>query len=152
MTLIIFIGAQGVGKTTYIYRILNRVKPPKPTKRPRTYEAVINGRKVYIVDTPGRVEKAVDLYNEAYRRFGVEIDLAVLIYDAASPETLRALLDAVPRMQFAKRKVLVVNKRDLVDEIQAKEIGGMKVYYTSALVDAREELMRPIVKALYEEK
>jgi len=151
MTIIVFIGAQGVGKTTYIYKILNVTKPTKPTKRPRMYEAVLNGHKIYIVDTPGHVEKVLDLYNEANRRFGVEFDLAVLMYDASSSETLRALIDAMPRIQFAKRRVLVANKRELASGTQPKEVGGVKVYYTSVLTDAREELLRPIVEVLHEE-
>jgi len=152
MTIIVFIGVSGVGKTTYIYKILNVAKPPRPTKRPRMYETVLNGGKVYVVDTPGRVEKVVDLYNEAYERFGVEFDLAVLMYNATAPETLHALLDAAPRIRFARRKVLVANKRDLAGGVQSEEVGGMRVYYASALADTREELLRPIVENLYEEK
>jgi len=141
-----------VGKTTYIYRILGDVKRPKPTKRPRTYEAVINGHKVYLVDTPGHVEKIIDLYNEAYERFGVQFDLAVLMFDATAPEALRELADATTRMRFAKRKIFVANKRDLTGEGQIKEVGSAEVYYISTLADAREELLKPIVEILHEEK
>jgi len=152
VALIIFIGFSQVGKTTYIYRILDLKKRPKPTKRPRTYEAVINGHKVYLVDTPGHVEKVIDLYNEAYERFGVQFDLAVLMFDATAPEALRELADAAARMRFAKRKIFVANKRDLVGEGQIKEFSGAEVYHISALADTREELLKPIVEISHEEK
>jgi len=145
---IIFIGAPKVGKTTYIYRILGVERQPRPTKRPRTYATMIRGVRVYIIDTPGNVEKVVDLYNEAAERFGVQFDLAILMYDAASPETLHVLIGAVPRIKFAKRRVFVANKRDLAGDAQAN---GEKVYQTSATMDTREELLRPIIDILYEE-
>jgi len=145
---VVFIGSSKVGKTAYIYRILGVERQPRPTKSPRTYATAIRGIKVYIIDTPGSVEKVVDLYNEAAERFGVQFDLAVLMYDATLPETLRALIDVAPRIKFAKRRVFVANKRDLAGDAQAN---GEKVYQTSATMDTREELLRPIIDILHEE-
>jgi GTPase SAR1 family protein len=44
----------GVGKTTYIYRLLGITKEPIVMRRPSVYQLATGDVRLYLVDTPGQ--------------------------------------------------------------------------------------------------
>lgn len=156
---VVFLGVGGVGKTTYIYRVLGRSKAPRVTRRPDTYFVPSDVFNLFLVDTPGQlVGEVVRRYYEAVVKYGVRVDLVVYMYSVVDPYTLDAVveIDAAARRFVAGGKILVGNKRDLGEELGlfaegddvAKIIGAKALYYTSALKDDPDVLLRHIVENL----
>ena len=59
----------------------------------------------------------MSLYNEAVKKYAVQIDLVAYMYDLTAPHTLDDLFEIDARAALAPRKVLIVNKRDLAEEL-----------------------------------
>ncbi|MEM0484938.1 MAG: GTPase domain-containing protein [Pyrobaculum sp.] len=156
---IVFLGIGGVGKTTYIYRLLWLARAPRVTRKPGVYELQYRGVELYIVDTPGQYAVEVARrYYEAIKTFGTKLDLIVYMYSAADPFTLYSLFDIE---QWVSRypphnKILIGNKRDLAEELGylvegddvAIALGAKRLYYTSALKDDPAELLQHLVQNL----
>jgi len=152
-----FLGVGGVGKTTYIYRLLGLSKVPKVTKRPRFYELRIGDLELFLLDAPGQYAAEVAaLYNEAVKTYGAQIDLVVYMYDVTDRRTLEELLHLAPLASYAPRRILIGNKRDLAEErgtfVRGEEVaealGAVRVYYTSALKDDPNTLLHIILENL----
>ncbi|ABP51581.1 MAG: GTPase domain-containing protein [Pyrobaculum arsenaticum] len=156
---VVFLGVGGVGKTTYIYRLLGTSKRPAVTTRPRWYPLYADRAVIYLVDVPG--QRAVEVargYYQAVRTYGARVDLIVYMYSVVEPATLDALSEihqwaaGVP----ASARILVGNKRDLAEEAgfmvegdgAAPYLGVLKIYYTSALKDDAASLFRIIAENL----
>ncbi|MEM1598902.1 MAG: GTPase domain-containing protein [Pyrobaculum sp.] len=155
----VFLGVGGVGKTTYIYRVLGVGKTPRVTRRPGVYQLSLSHQDLYLIDTPGQY--AVEIaqkYYEAIKTYDVRLDLIVYVYSVVDPPTLEALWEIENWVSKypAPRKILIGNKKDLADEIgvftegedAARSLGASKLYYTSALKDDPEHLLRHIVENL----
>ncbi|MEM4763786.1 MAG: Miro domain-containing protein, partial [Pyrobaculum sp.] len=97
-------------------------------------------------------------YYEAIKTYDVRLDLIVYVYSVVDPPTLEALWEIENWVSKypAPRKILIGNKKDLADEIgvftegedAARSLGASKLYYTSALKDDPEHLLRHIVENL----
>ncbi|RFA94164.1 Rab family GTPase [Pyrobaculum aerophilum] len=149
---VVFLGVGGVGKTTYIYKLLGISKTPQLTRRPRTYFTATELGRLFLVDIPGqRATEVAKAYYEAARSYGLRLDLAVYMYSVVEPETLDALWQIhewTVRIPVARR-ILVGNKVDLAEELgvivegedAARGLGVFAVYYTSALKDEPTRLL-----------
>ncbi|ACB40179.1 Rab family GTPase [Pyrobaculum neutrophilum] len=156
---VVFMGIGGVGKTTYIYRVLGIAKAPRVTRKPGVYQITAGDTLLYLVDTPGQYAVEVaQRYYEAIKTFGTRIDLVVYVYSVVDPPTLQALWEIenwVSRYP-PHTKVLLGNKRDLAEEVgvftegddAATALGSVRLYYTSALKDEPEELLSHLVENL----
>ncbi len=83
---VVFLGVGGVGKTTYVYRLLGITKVPRVTRRPGAHLLATEDVKLYLVDTPGQYAVEVARrYYEAVRTFGTRLDLIVYMYSAVDP-------------------------------------------------------------------
>jgi GTPase SAR1 family protein len=51
---VVFLGVGGVGRTTYIYRLLGITKEPIVMRRPSVYQLATGDVRLYLVDTPGQ--------------------------------------------------------------------------------------------------
>ena len=91
---VVFLGVGGVGKTTYIYRLLGITEEPRVTRRPGVYQLATGGAELYLVDTPGQCAVEVARrYYEAVRTFGTRLDLIVYMYSVVDPASYHALWD-----------------------------------------------------------
>jgi len=153
-----FLGVGGVGKTTYIYRLLGLSKEPRVTRRPRFYVLRVGDMELFLLDAPRQyAAEVVALYNEAVKKYAAQIDLVAYMYDLTAPHTLDDLFKIDARAAFAPRKILIGNKRDLAEELGiytegeevAKALGATRVYYASALKDDPSTLLHIILENLY---
>jgi GTPase SAR1 family protein len=156
---VVFLGVGGVGKTTYIYKLVGISKTPSLTKRPRTYFTATDLGRLFLVDIPGqRAVEVARAYYEAVKMYGLKLDLAVYMYSVAEPETFNALWSIhewAVRIPVGRR-ILVGNKRDLSEEVgvfvegewAAEGLGAAAVYYTSALRDEPETLLKILFENL----
>jgi len=153
------LGVGGVGKTTYIYRLLGLSLKPRATLRPGLYRLYLKDNEIDLVDVPGQV--ALEVARNFARTWTFYVDLMIYMYDLTDQATLyaiaqihSALLDR--DVQPYKSVVLVGNKRDLAEELGifiegneiAAAIGAKKIYYISALKDPISALYQPIEEAL----
>ena len=78
------------------------------------------------------------------------------MYDVTDRRTLEELLQLAPLASYAPRKILIGNKRDLAEERgtfvrgeeAAKALGATRVYYTSALKDSPDTLLKVLLEGL----
>ncbi|CCC81381.1 Rab family GTPase [Thermoproteus tenax] len=153
------LGVGGVGKTTYIYRLLGLSLKPRITLRPGVYRYYYGDYEMDVIDVPGQLAREVAL--NFSRTWSFYVDLMVYMYDVTDPASLRAvaeihsaLLDA--GLKPFRKAVLVGNKRDLAEEIgtmiegdeMAKAVGASRIYYVSALKDPPNELIKPVIENL----
>nr|WP_320056657.1 GTPase domain-containing protein [Pyrobaculum calidifontis] len=152
-----FLGVGGVGKTTYIYRLLGLSRTPRVTRRPQFYALRVGDMELFLLDAPGQyAAEVVALYNEAVKTYGAQIDLIAYMYDVTDRRTLEELLQLAPLASYAPRKILIGNKRDLAEERgtfvrgeeAAKALGATRVYYTSALKDSPDTLLKVLLEGL----
>lgn len=153
------LGVGGVGKTTYIYRLLGLSLKPRVTLRPGIYRYYYGGYEMDVIDVPGQLAREVAL--NFSRMWSFYVDLMVYMYDATDPSTLRAIADIHTALMDRglrpfKKAALIGNKRDLAEEIgtmiegdeMAHAVGAQKIYYISALKDPPSELIKPILDSL----
>ncbi|MEM0483223.1 MAG: GTPase domain-containing protein [Pyrobaculum sp.] len=160
---VVFLGVGGVGKTTYIYKLVGISKTPSLTRRPRTYFTATELGRLFLVDIPGqRAVEVAKAYYEAVKAYGLRLDLAVYMYSVVEPETLDALWaihEWAARIPVGRR-IVVGNKMDLGEELGfmaegdevARDIGASGLYYTSALRDDPERLLMVLFENLPVEK
>ena len=156
---VVFLGVGGVGKTTYIYRVLGITKEPRVTRRPGVYQLAEGNIELYLVDTPGQY--AVEIaqrYYEAIKTFGTRLNLIIYMYSVVDLATYHALWDIetwVSRYP-PHRKIVVGNKMDLAEELgymaegedAVKWLNAMRIYYVSALKDDPQKLLTIIIENL----
>jgi len=153
------LGVGGVGKTTYIYRLLGLSLRPRTTLRPGLYRLYLSDREIDLVDVPGQA--ALEVARNFAQTWSFYVDLMIYVYNLTDQATLyaiaeihSALLDRGIRPY--KSAVLVGNKRDLAEELGifiegdeiATAIGAQKIYYISALKDDRSALYKPVEEGL----
>jgi GTP-binding protein EngB required for normal cell division len=156
---VVFLGVGGVGKTTYIYRVLGITKQPRVTRRPGVYQLVAGNTELYLVDTPGQYAAEVARrYYEAIKTFGTRLDLIIYMYSVVDPETYHALWDI--EMWVSRypphRKIVAGNKMGLVVELgymtegedAVKWLNATRIYYVSALKDDPQKLLAIIAENL----
>ncbi|ABL88756.1 Miro domain protein [Pyrobaculum islandicum DSM 4184] len=153
------LGVGGVGKTTYIYRLIGVPVQPKTTLRPGIYRGVINSVVMCILDIPG--DSATEIAEALAKAWPFYLDLAIFMYDVTDVSTLYALLDIEKHLTSRlvkpyRRSVVIGNKIDLVkikglifkgDEV-VKKLGACGVFYISALKDPYEKLVEPLKAAI----
>jgi small GTP-binding protein len=156
---VVFLGVGGVGKTTYIYRLLGITKEPRVTRRPGVYQLATGGAELYLVDTPGQYAVEVARrYYEAVRTFGTRLDLIVYMYSVVDPASYHALWDIetwVSRYP-PHRKIVIGNKTDLAEELgymiegedAVRWVNALRLYYVSALKDDPQRLFDIIIENL----
>ncbi len=156
---VVFLGVGGVGKTTYIYRLLGITKVPRVTRRPGVYQLATGDVMLYLVDTPGQYAVEVARrYYEAVRTFGTRLDLIVYMYSVVDHASYHALWDIetwVSRYPPHK-KIVIGNKIDLVKERgymiegeeAVKKVNAQRLYYVSALKDDPQRLFDIIIENL----
>jgi len=156
---VVFLGVGGVGKTTYIYRLLGITKEPRVTRRPGVYQLATGGAELYLVDTPGQYAVEVARrYYEAVRTFGTRLDLIVYMYSVVDHASYHALWDIetwVSRYP-PHRKIVIGNKTDLAEELgymiegedAVRWVNALRLYYVSALKDDPQRLFDIIIENL----
>ncbi len=149
---VVLLGVGGVGKTTFVYRLLGLSATPHVTLRPGLYRLYFINGVVEILDVPG--QHAEEVARHAARQMAQFFDKAVLMYDVTRADTLYALneiLDALCtyRTCLTVREIVVVgNKRDLAEELGymvENYILPHPTYYVSAIKDPPEQLVKIIV-------
>lgn len=146
------LGVGGVGKTTFVYRILGLSIRPHVTRRPGIYTIYMSRRTYDIIDVPGQL--AVEVALNFAKMWTFYADRVIYMYDVTDRDTLYAIAEIhsalLDRGIRPFREVVIVgNKMDLAkvsgvfieaDEI-AKAVGAAKVYYISAYFDEPEQLL-----------
>jgi GTPase SAR1 family protein len=149
------LGVGGVGKTTYVFRLLGLSLKPRTTLRPGIYRLYLRDKEVDFIDVPGQmVAEVVRNFAKAWIFY---VDLMIYMYDLTDQSSLYAIAELhsalLDRGVTPYRKVVLIgNKRDLVDEMGlfvegddiANAIGAAKIYYISALKDSIDVLLKPI--------
>ncbi|MEZ0319570.1 MAG: GTPase domain-containing protein [Pyrobaculum sp.] len=149
------LGVGGVGKTTYVFRLLGLSLRPRATLRPGIYRLYLRDKEVDFIDVPGQV--AVEVARNFSKTWTFYVDLMIYMYDVTDQSSLYALAELHSALLDRgitpyKKVVLVGNKRDLAEELGvfvegdeiATAVGAKKIYYISALKDSVEDLYKPI--------
>jgi len=149
------LGVGGVGKTTYVFRLLGLSLKPRATLRPGIYRMYLSDKEIDFIDVPGQV--ATEVARNFAKAWTFYVDLMIYMYDVTDQSSLyaiaelhSALLDRGIRPY--RKVVLVGNKRDLAEELGlfvegdeiATAVGASKIYYISALKDNIEVLYKPL--------
>ncbi len=149
------LGVGGVGKTTYVFRLLGLSIKPRATLRPGLYRMYLSDRELDFIDVPGQV--AVEVARNFAKAWTFYVDLMIYMYDLTDQASLYAIAELhsalLDRGISPYRKVVLVgNKRDLAEELGlfvegdeiAAAVGAPKIYYISALKDNIEFLYKPL--------
>jgi GTPase SAR1 family protein len=153
------LGVGGVGKTTYVFRLLGLSLKPRATLRPGIYRLYLSDKEVDFIDVPGQV--ATEVARNFAKVWTFYVDLMMYMYDLTDESSLYAIAELhsalLDRGITPYRKVVLVgNKRDLAEELGlfvegdeiAQAVGAAKIYYISALKDSIEVLLKPIEENL----
>jgi GTPase SAR1 family protein len=153
------LGVGGVGKTTYVFRLLGLSLKPRATLRPGIYRLYLKDREVDFIDVPGQV--ATEVARNFAKAWTFYVDLMIYMYDLTDQSSLYAIAELhsalLDRGITPYRKVVLIgNKRDLAEELGlfvegdeiANAVGAAKIYYISALKDSIEVLFKPIEENL----
>jgi GTPase SAR1 family protein len=149
------LGVGGVGKTTYVFRLLGLSIKPRATLRPGIYRMYLSDRELDFIDVPGQV--ATEVARNFAKAWTFYVDLMIYMYDLTDQASLYAIAELhsalLDRGITPYRKVVLVgNKRDLAEELGlfvegdeiAAAVGASKIYYISALKDNIEILYKPL--------
>ncbi len=149
------LGVGGVGKTTYVFRLLGLSLKPRATLRPGIYRLYLKDKEVDFIDVPGQV--ATEVARNFAKAWTFYVDLMIYMYDLTDQSSLYAIAELhsalLDRGITPYRKVVLIgNKRDLAEELGlfvegdeiASAVGAAKIYYISALKDNIEVLFKPI--------
>jgi GTPase SAR1 family protein len=147
------LGVGGMGKTTFVYRLLGASLSTRRTLRPGIYLLYLGGREAALIDVPGQAVEEV-ARNLAKVRTS-HADFMIYTYDVTDHETLykiAALHSILPNRGAPpfKRCIVVGNKMDLAEQTGvvvetgdvAAAVGAAWVYYISALRERRERLAK----------
>jgi GTPase SAR1 family protein len=149
------LGVGGVGKTTYVFRLLGLFFKPRATLRPGIYRMYLKDREVDFIDVPGQV--VTEVARNFAKTWTFYVDLMIYMYDLTDQTSLYAIAELhsalLDRGMTPYRKVVLIgNKRDLAEELGlfvegdeiADAVGAAKIYYISALKDNINVLFKPI--------
>jgi GTPase SAR1 family protein len=149
------LGVGGVGKTTYVFRLLGLSLKPRTTLRPGIYRLYLRDKEVDFIDVPGQV--VAEVVRNFAKAWIFYVDLMIYMYDLTDQSSLYAIAELhsalLDRGVTPYRKVVLIgNKRDLAEELGlfvegddiANAVGAAKIYYISALKDSIEVLFKPI--------
>jgi GTPase SAR1 family protein len=149
------LGVGGVGKTTYVFRLLGLSLKPRATLRPGIYRLYLRDKEVDFIDVPGQV--AAEVARNFAKTWTFYVDLMIYMYDLTDQSSLYAIAELhsalLDRGVTPYRKVVLIgNKRDLAEELGlfvegddiANAVGAAKIYYISALKDSIDVLLKPI--------
>ena len=149
------LGVGGVGKTTYVFRLLGLSLKPRATLRPGIYSLYLRDKEVDFIDVPGQV--AVEVARNFAKAWTFYVDLMIYMYDLTDQSSLYAIAELhsalLDRGITPYRKVVLIgNKRDLAEELGlfvegneiANAVGAAKIYYMSALKDNLDILYKPL--------
>jgi GTPase SAR1 family protein len=149
------LGVGGVGKTTYVFRLLGLSLKPRATLRPGIYRLYLRDKEVDFIDVPGQV--AAEVARNFAKTWTFYVDLMIYMYDLTDQSSLYAIAELhsalLDRGITPYRKVVLIgNKRDLAEELGlfvegdeiAQAVGAAKIYYISALKDSIDVLFKPI--------
>jgi GTPase SAR1 family protein len=148
---VVLLGVGGVGKTTFVYRLLGLSTMPHATLRPGLYRLYFINGTVELLDVPG--QHAAEVAQQAARQMRQFFDRAVLMYDVTRADSLYALTEILDSLCIfsnclSAREILVVgNKRDLAEEfgyMVENSILPHPTTYISALRDPPENLVKII--------
>ena len=143
------LGVGGVGKTTFVYRLMGLSTTPYATLRPGLYRLHFINDTVELLDVPG--QHAAEVAQHAARQMHQFFDRAVLVYDVTRADTLYALSEildflCIYRDCLSAREIVVVgNKRDLAEElgyVVENSLLPHPTFYVSALRDPPEKLAK----------
>jgi GTPase SAR1 family protein len=149
------LGVGGVGKTTYVFRLLGLSLRPRATLRPGIYRLYLRDKEVDFIDVPGQV--ATEVARNFAKTWTFYVDLMIYMYDLTDQTSLYAIAELHSALLDRsitpyRRVVLIGNKRDLAEELGlfvegdeiANAIGAAKIYYMSALKDNIDILYKPL--------
>jgi len=149
------LGVGGVGKTTFVYRLLGLSLRPRVTLRPGVYRMFLGDREINLIDVPGQM--ATEVAKNFARMWTFNVDLMIYMYDLTDHQTLHAIAEihsALLDRGFRpyRNAILIGNKRDLAEEcgifIEGDEIASAidakRIYYISAQKDEIKKLVKII--------
>jgi small GTP-binding protein len=139
----VIVGDGGVGKSTFIRRILNMgIDDVRFTERGEMYRLSFGNTAVALWDIPGQ-----ERFRSLVRQWIYDYHAAILMYDVTDPTTLDKLVNWLRLLRESGRGVIHVvgNKSDLGIDVRAdhlvKDWGIEGVDYVSAIRDPRERLL-----------
>ncbi|ABP51514.1 MULTISPECIES: Rab family GTPase [Pyrobaculum] len=149
------LGVGGVGKTTYVFRLLGLSLRPRTTLRPGIYRMYLKEKEVDFIDVPGQL--ASEVAKNFAKTWTFYVDLMIYMYDLTDQSSLYAIAELHSALLDRginpyKKVVLIGNKRDLAEELGifiegdeiATAVGASKIYYISALKDNLDILYLPL--------
>ena len=149
------LGMGGVGKTTYVFRLLGLSLRPRTTLRPGIYRMYLKEKEVDFIDVPGQL--ASEVAKNFAKTWTFYVDLMIYMYDLTDQSSLYAIAELHSALLDRginpyKKVVLIGNKRDLAEELGifiegdeiATAVGASKIYYISALKDNLDVLYLPL--------
>lgn len=149
------LGVGGVGKTTYVFRLLGLSLRPRTTLRPGIYRMYLKEKEVDFIDVPGQL--ASEVAKNFAKTWTFYVDLMIYMYDLTDQSSLYAIAELHSALLDRginpyKKVVLIGNKRDLAEELGifiegdeiATAVGASKIYYISALKDNLDVLYLPL--------
>lgn len=149
------LGVGGVGKTTYVFRLLGLSLKPKATLRPGIYRLYLRDREIDFIDVPGQL--ATEVARNFSKAWTFYVDLMIYMYDVTDQSSLYAIAELHSALLDRginpyKKVVIVGNKRDLAEELGifvegdeiATAVGAERIYYISALKDSVDVLYKPV--------
>jgi len=149
------LGVGGVGKTTYVFRLLGLSLKPRTTLRPGIYRLYLRDKEVDFIDVPGQV--VTEVARNFAKAWTFYVDLMIYMYDLTDQSSLYAIAELHSALLDRgitpyRRVVLIGNKRDLAEELGlfvegdeiANAVGAAKIYYMSALKDNIDILYKPL--------
>jgi len=146
----VVVGDGGVGKSTFIRRILNDdVGNIRFTERGEMFKLTLGNTTVALWDIPGQ-----ERFRAMVKQWIYDYHAAILMYDVTDPATLDRLTDWLRLLRESGRGVIriVGNKSDLGIDVRAdhliREWGVEGVDYISAVRDTRERLISVVEKVV----
>ena len=146
------VGYTCAGKTTLFNVLVGEAKPigPEPftTLSPKSKLLKYKNEKIILIDTVGFIQDIpIEIIEAFYATLDVVVasDIVVLVIDVSDEEydvKLKASIDILRRIGvIGKPLIIVANKIDLLDEIEAK-------YRAKNLYEKAREIYEPVIKSI----
>jgi GTPase SAR1 family protein len=85
------LGVGGVGKTTYVFRLLGLFLKPRATLRPGIYRLYLRDKEVDFIDVPGQA--AIEVARNFAKTWTFYVDLMIYMYDLTDQSSLYAIAE-----------------------------------------------------------